>query len=83
MQLILVISQKCQMLRRKILSLSNLLLLESETIFSGKNYFRKKKINYCYAFLPCDFQVICSSIICKNRWSPAYTETPRCLSHMD
>ena len=31
-----IIMEKCQMLRRKNLSLSNLLLFESETIFSRK-----------------------------------------------
>ena len=33
---ILVITEKCQMLQRKILSFSNLSLFESETIFSRK-----------------------------------------------
>ena len=55
------------MLQRKILSLSNLSLFESETIFSQKKYFRKKKINYCYGFMPSNFQVICGSMVGKNR----------------
>ena len=41
-----------------------------------KNYFRKKKINYCYGFMPGDFQVICGSMISENRRSLASTETP-------
>ena len=28
-----------------------------------KNYFRKKKISYCYRFIPGDFQVICGSMV--------------------
>ena len=55
------------MLQRKILSLSNI---------SQKNYFRKKKINYCYGFMPGDFQVICGSMVSKNCQLPASTETP-------
>ena len=38
-----VITEKSQMLGRKILSLSNLLLLESETIFSQKIISERKK----------------------------------------
>ena len=56
------------MLQRKILSLSNLSLFESETIFS-------RKINYCYGFIPIDFQVLCGSMVGKNRQSPVSTET--------
>ena len=41
-----------------------------------KKYFRKKKINYCYGFMPGDFQVICGSMVGENRRSPASTETP-------
>ena len=63
------------MLRRKILSLSNLSLFESETIFSRKIISERKKINYCYGFMPGDFQVISGSMVGKNRWSPASTET--------
>ena len=38
-----VITEKSQMLGRKILSLSNLLLLETETIFSRKIISERKK----------------------------------------
>ena len=41
-----------------------------------KNYFRKKKINYCYGFMPGDFQVICGSVVGENLRSPVSTETP-------
>ena len=61
------------MLRRKILSLSDLSLFESETIF---HYFRKKKVNYCYGFMPSDFQLICGSVVAENCWLLASTETP-------
>ena len=67
------------MLQRKILSLSNLSLFESETIFSRKIISERKKINYCYGFMPGDFQVICGSMVGKNRWSPASTEAPALL----
>ena len=40
-----------------------------------KYYFRKKKINYCYGFMPGDFQVICVSVVGRNRWLPASIET--------
>ena len=40
-----------------------------------KNYFRKKKINYCYGFMHGDFQVICGSMVGKSHWSLASTET--------
>ena len=56
------------MLRRKILQLSDLSLLDSETI-------RKKNINYCYGFMPDDFQVICSSMVDENCRSLATIET--------
>ena len=35
--------EKCQMIRRKVLSLANLSLFESETIFSRKIISEKKK----------------------------------------
>ena len=73
--LIVIIMEKCQMLWRKILSLSNS-HYQSETTFSQKNYFRKKKINYCYGFMPGDFQVICGSMVGENCRSPASSETP-------
>ena len=56
------------MLRRKILQLSNLFFFESETI-------RKKNINYCYGFMPDDFQVICSSMVDENCRSLVTIET--------
>ena len=43
MQLIVVITGKCQMLRKKILSLSNLSLLKSETSFSQQIISERKK----------------------------------------
>ena len=64
------------MLQRSILSLSNLSLFESETIFSRKIISERKKINYCYGLMPSNFQVICGSLVGKNRRSPASTETP-------
>ena len=48
-QLIPVIMEKCQMLRRKMLSLANLSLLESETIFSRKIISEKKLLLCIYA----------------------------------
>ena len=46
------------MSRRKILSLSNLSLSESETIYLfTKNISERKKINFCYTFMPGDFHV--------------------------
>ena len=45
-----------------------------------KNYFRKKKINFCYEFMPGDFQVICGSMVGENRWSPVTTENPGWIS---
>ena len=47
-----------------------------------KNYFRKKKINYCYGFIPGDFQVLCGSMVSKNRQSPVSTETPARIAHI-
>ena len=41
-----------------------------------KKLFQKEKINYCYGFMPGNFQVICGSMVDKNRQSPASTETP-------
>ena len=38
--------------------------------------FKKEKINYCYGFMPDDFQVICGSMVGENRRSPASTEIP-------
>ena len=55
------------MLQRKILSLSNLSLFEKETIFSQKIISEKK--NYCYGFMPGNFQVICGSMLNLN-WNP-------------
>ena len=63
------------MLRRKILSLSNLSLFESKTIFSWKIISEKKK-NYCGGFMPGDFQVICDSMVAENHQSSASTENP-------
>ena len=67
--------EKCQMLQRKILSLSNLSLFESETIFSRKIISERKNTLF-YRFIPSVFQVICGSMVSKNRGSPALTETP-------
>ena len=41
-----------------------------------KNYFRKKKVNYCYGFMSSNFQVICGSVVAENCWLLASTETP-------
>ena len=59
------------MLRRKILSLKNLSLIENETIWK-----MTISINYCYGFMPGDFQIICGSMVGANHWSPASTKTP-------
>ena len=40
-----------------------------------EKFFQKKK-NYCYGFMPADFQVICGSMVGENRRSPASTEIP-------
>ena len=65
------------MLQRKILSLSNLSLFESETIFSWKNISERKKLiivmDLCLATL---WFVVCGSMVGENRRSPASTETP-------
>ena len=64
------------MLQGKILSLSNLSLFESKTIFSWKIISEKKKKNYCGGFMPGDFQVICDSMVAENHQSSASTENP-------
>ena len=74
--LVVIITEKCQILWRKILLLSNLSLFESENIFSQKIISESKKIYYCYGFMLGDFQVICASMVGKNHWSSASTETP-------
>ena len=33
-------------------------------------YYGKKKINYCYGFMPGDIQVICGSMVNENCPSP-------------
>ena len=62
------------MLQRKILSLSNLSLFESKTIFSRK-IISKRKNSYCHGFMTGNFHIICGSMCGKNRQSPASTET--------
>ena len=59
------------MLQKKILSLSNLSLFESETILSRKIISKRKK-----EIMSGDFQVICGSMVGENRRSPASTEIP-------
>ena len=61
------------MLWRKILSLSNLSLFESETVFSRKIISERKK--YIVVTIS-DFQIICGSMVGANRRSPGSTETP-------
>ena len=61
----------------------NLIIIKSIIVskwnhFFTKNHFRKKKINFCYGFMPSDFQIICGSMVCKNCWLLASTETPVC-----
>ena len=63
------------MLRRKVVSLSNLSLFESETIISRK-IISERKICHCYGFMLWDFQIICGSMVNKNRWLPALNQTP-------
>ena len=53
----------------------NLIIVWKRNHLFTKNYFRKKKINYCYWFMPGDLQVICGSMVGKNRQSPDSTET--------
>ena len=43
-------------------------------------YYGKKKINYCYGFMPGDIQVICGSMVNENCPSPTWTETSDCQS---
>ena len=66
------------MLQRKILSLSNLSLFESETIFWRKIISERKAklLLWIYARR---LQVICGSIIGENRRSPISTEPPEYL----
>ena len=48
--------------------------------------FQKEKNKYCYGFMPSNFQVICVSMVGKNCWSTASTETPTALvsvPHLD
>ena len=59
----------------------NLIIMKSIIVWKWnhlftKNYFRKKKINYCYGFMPGDSQIICFSMVGENRRSPVSTETP-------
>ena len=59
----------------------NLIIIKSIIVWKWnhlfmKNYFWKKKINYCYGFIPGDFQFICCSMVGKNCWSQASTKTP-------
>ena len=59
----------------------NLIIIKSIIVWKWnhlftKNYFRKKKSNYCYGFMPSNFQVICGSMVDKHRWLLASTETP-------
>ena len=53
----------------------NLIIIKSIIVWKWnhlftKNYFWKKKINYCYGFIPGDFQVICCSKVGKNQLKP-------------
>ena len=41
-----------------------------------KNVIIKKKLNYCYGFIPGNFQVICGSVVNKNCQLPDSTKTP-------
>ena len=68
--------EKCQILQRKILSLSNLSLKMKPSFH--KKLFQKEKNK----FLCGNFQVICGSMVSKNHWSPASTETPDILCYM-
>ena len=59
----------------------NLIIIKSIIVWKWnhlftKSYFKKKKINYCYGFMPGDFQVICGSMVGENRRSPYSSETP-------
>ena len=65
----------------------NLIIIKSIIVWKwnhlfAKNYFRKKKINYCYGFMRSNFQVICGSMVGKNYWLPASTEI-RKTSHKE
>ena len=54
---------------------SETIFFNSETIFSQK-IISERKTNYCYGFMPGDFQVIFCSMVGKNCRSTASTETP-------
>ena len=59
----------------------NLIIIKSIIVWKWnhlfmKNYFRKKKMNYWYGFMPGNFQVICGSLVGENHWLPTLTETP-------
>ena len=63
---------------------NNLIIIKSIIVWKWnrlftKNYFRKKKINYCYGFMTSNFQIICGLMVSTNRQSPASTETPEKL----
>ena len=62
-------------IKKNLIIIKSIIVWKRNHLFS-KNYFRKKKISYCYEFMPGNFQVICGSMVCKNRWSLASTETP-------
>ena len=66
------------MLQRKILSLSNLSLFESETIFSRK-IISERKAKLLLWIYDRRLQVICGSITGENHRSPVSTETPEYL----
>ena len=68
--------EKCQTLRRKMLPLSNLSLFESQTIFLRKIISERKKEIIAMDLCPTtDCQIICGSVVGKNRLLPASTET--------
>ena len=46
-----------------------------------KNYFRKKKINYCYGFMTRDFQVICGQWLAKISGRQPQLKPPYIVIH--
>ena len=69
---------------KNLIIIKSIIVWEWKHLFT-KNYFRQKKINYCYGFMPSDSQVICGPMVSENRGSPAQTKTPEkdhwCYTH--
>ena len=73
--LVVIITRNAKCYEEKLIIIKSIIVWKWNHLFT-KNYFRKKKINYCYGFMPGDFQVICGSMVGENCRSPASSETP-------